>query len=252
MWPAVTACRRIESFSSCSPFETSFCQAIVLALFAVCSPSPPVALQCSSRHSTGCKNPETICTFITQISVGMKSKLSGGLLMVVELTINVACQPKPPNYPTGAIELKYYAPGTWAVTVSVDSACCDSSGNKFDLYYPTNLGANGFLHPILTWGNGTFASPGQYEYFLRHMASWGFLVVATEDFSTGLGQTILDGAKFMIHANGDPTSIFYHKLNVNQIGSFGHSQGASGAISALTMSAGSIKTVVPLELPAQM
>ena len=64
----------------------------------------------------GCENPETTCTFITPISVGMKSKLSGGLLMVVELTINVACQPKPPNYPTGAIELKCYAPGTWAVT----------------------------------------------------------------------------------------------------------------------------------------
>ena len=110
-------------------------------------------------------------------------------------------------FSAGAIELKYYAPGTWAVTVSAGSACCDSSGNKFDLYYPTNLGANGFLHPILTWGNGSFASPRQYDYFLRHMASWGFVVVATEDFSTGLGQTILDGAKFMIHANGDPTSI---------------------------------------------
>jgi hypothetical protein len=49
-------------------------------------------------------------------------------------------------FSAGAIELKYYAPGTWAVTVSAGSACCDSSGNKFDLYYPTNLGANGFLH----------------------------------------------------------------------------------------------------------
>jgi hypothetical protein len=193
------------------------------------------------------------------MSVGMKSKPSGGLLVVVGitivvgLTINVACQKaKPPNYPTGAIELKYYVPGTWAVTVSAGSACCDSSGNKFDLYYPTNLGANGFIHPILTWGNGTFASPGQYDYFLRHMASWGFVVVATEDFNTGLGQTILDAAKFMIHANGDVTSIFYHKLNVNQIGSFGHSQGAGGAINALIKSAGSIKTVVPIELPAQM
>jgi hypothetical protein len=52
------------------------------------------------------------------------------------------CQPaKPPNYPTGAIELKYYAPGTW--TVSAGGACCDSSGNEFDLHHPTNLGPAG-------------------------------------------------------------------------------------------------------------
>ena len=29
----------------------------------------------------------------------------------------------------------------------------------FDLYYPTNLGQNGFQHPVHTWGNGTVPSP---------------------------------------------------------------------------------------------
>ena len=182
----------------------------------------------------------------------MKSKLSPAFL-VAGLCILVGSQPpQPPNYPKGTIELKYYAPGSWPVTVRAGGACCDSSGNKFDLYYPTNLGANGFLHPILTWGNGTLASPSNYDYLLRHMASWGFVVVATEDANTGLGQTILDAANFMIRANEDSTSIFYHHLNVNRIGSFGHSQGAGGAIQALLKSAGSIKTVVPIELPAQV
>jgi hypothetical protein len=163
----------------------------------------------------------------------------------------VAC-PNPPNYPTKPIELKYYAPGPWAVTVNTGGACCDSSGNKFDLYYPTSLGANGFLHPILTWGNGTSASPIQYDYLLRHMASWGFVVIATEDQATGVGQTILDGANFMVHANGDSASPFFHKLNVSQIGAFGHSQGAGGAGNALIKSAGLIKTVVPIEPPARI
>src|SRR5437016_13398227 len=81
---------------------------------------------------------------------------------------------KPPNYPTGTIELQFYANGTWPVTVQTGTLCCDSSGNKFDLYYPTNLGANGFKHPILTWGNGTFGKPSDVDYFLKHMASWGF------------------------------------------------------------------------------
>ena len=189
----------------------------------------------------------------------MKSNLAVGLLVMAGLTICVGCrtanttrQPaaRPPNYPTGAIEVKYYAQGLWTVSTGVE--CCDSSGNKFDVYYPANLGANGFLHPILTWGNGTFGKPRNVEFFLKHMASWGFVVIATEDSETGLGRTILDGAKFMIHANGDSGSIFHNKINVNQVGAFGHSQGAGGAIRAFMESAGMIKTVVPIELPAQV
>jgi hypothetical protein len=108
------------------------------------------------------------------------------------------------------------------------------------------------MHPILTWGNGTLGSTTQVDFFLRHMASWGFVVVATEDQLTGPGQTILDAANFMVHANSDPASPFFHKLNVNQIGAFGHSQGAGGAGQAFIKSAGLIKTVVPIELPARV
>lgn len=158
----------------------------------------------------------------------------------------------PPNYPTGTIEKKYYAPGSWAVTVQTGGACCDSLGNKYDLYYPTNLGANGFRHPILTWGNGSFGKPSQVAYLLDHMASWGFVVIASEDPMTGPGQTILDAANYLEQKNSDSTSIFFNKLNVAQIGAFGHSQGAGGAINAVIKSGGTIKTVIPIELPAQI
>ena len=127
----------------------------------------------------------------------------------------------------------------------------DSLGNKFDLYYPTNLGAGGFSHPIITWGNGTNGSAAAVDYLLRHFASWGFVIVATEDKNTGAGQTILDAANYMVGQNGNSASIFYHKLNVSQIGAVGHSQGAGGVINAAIKSGGLIKTVIPLELPAQ-
>ena len=160
----------------------------------------------------------------------MKRKAGGCLIVLITVACIVACPTNPPNYPSKAIELKYYAPGPWPVTVSTGGACCDSLHNKFDLYYPTTLGANGFMHPILTWGNGSFASPIQYDYFLRHMASWGFVVIATEDQQTGTGQTMLDAANFMVHANSDPASTFFHKLNVSHIGAFGHSQGAGARV----------------------
>ncbi len=175
-----------------------------------------------------------------------------GLFVAAALAVIIACPNKPPNYPTGAIELHYYAQGPWPVTSGESTSACDSLGNKCVFFYPSNLGANGFLPPILTWGNGSFGAPKQVEYFLRHMASWGFFVVASEDSMTGPGQTILDAAKYMVAANSDSASPFYHKLNVNQIGAFGHSQGATGAVNALIKSNGLIKTVLAIEIPAQV
>lgn len=157
------------------------------------------------------------------------------------------------NSPTGTIEKKYFAPGPWTpITVSTGVFCCDSQNHKFDLFYPTNLGANGFLHPIITWANGSFGKAGDVAYFLNHLASWGFVVIATEDSFTGPGQTVLDAANFLVHANNDSSSPFFHKLNTSQIGAVGHSQGAGGAANALIKSGGTIKTVIPIELPAHM
>jgi hypothetical protein len=169
--------------------------------------------------------------------------------LILASSLLLSCTP--PNHPTRPIELKYYGAGPWAVTVALGADCCDSSGDKFDLYYPTTLGAGGFLHPILTWGNGSNALSTNYTFFLKHMASWGFVIIAAQDKNSGPGQTILDGANFLVAANSNPASIFFHKLNVTQIGSFGHSQGATGALNALIKSAGAIKTVVPIELPGQ-
>jgi hypothetical protein len=150
----------------------------------------------------------------------------------------------------GEIEKKYYASGPWKdVTVARTDKPCDSEGNRCILVYPTNLGANGFKHPIVAYGNGTNAHPTEAAYFLKHLASWGFAVIGSEDKHTLQGTTILDSVKFLIAANSDPGSIFLNKLDVGQIGVAGYSQGAFGAISAMIKSPGSIKTVIAIALP---
>jgi len=152
--------------------------------------------------------------------------------------------------PNGEIERKYYAAGPWKdVTVGKTEKPCDSAGNKCILVYPTNLGANGLKHPIVAYGNGTNAHPTEAAYFLKHLASWGFAVIASEDKQTLPGITILDSVKFMIAANGDPESIFLNKLDVSQIGATGYSQGAFGVISAMIKSPGLIKTAIAIALP---
>jgi hypothetical protein len=157
----------------------------------------------------------------------------------------------PPNYPTGAVELTYYQPGPWPVTAHTGFACCDTSGAKFDIWYPTQLGNKGLRHPIITFGNGTNAVPSNYAYLLSHLASWGFVVIATENKNTGTGSDILVAANYLVREESTASSIFFHKLDTSKIGAVGHSQGASGSLNAMMKSGGAIKTAVTLELPAQ-
>src|SRR2546422_2720967 len=87
------------------------------------------------------------------------------------------------NTPTGDIERKYYAKGPWPILEITTDAACDSRGNKCTLYYP-DLRASTLKHPLVTWGNGTLGRPETYAYFLKHLASWGFVIVATHEQNT--------------------------------------------------------------------
>ncbi|MFM1730002.1 hypothetical protein ABI214_14590 [Prescottella soli] len=153
--------------------------------------------------------------------------------------------------PTSTVESTFSAPGPWEVAKEKGFSCCDSSGNRFDIWYPTDLGANGVRHPIITWGDGTFAHPYQYDYLLSHLASWGFVVVAPDNTNTGSGQEMLEAVDFLVHQNSDPSSIFYQKLDTDNIGAMGHSQGAVGTLNAAIRAGGTIRTAVPIELPGQ-
>ncbi|MFE3103943.1 poly(ethylene terephthalate) hydrolase family protein [Nocardia tengchongensis] len=150
------------------------------------------------------------------------------------------------------VETAYSQPGPWQVTEQRAFTCCDSTGAAYDIWYPTDLGANGFRHPIITWGDGTNAHPNQYTYLLRHFASWGFVVIATENAATGSGVDIAGAVDKLLTLAADPAGVFHGKLDPEAIGAVGHSQGATGALNAMAHSGGRIKTAVPIELPIQL
>ena len=83
---------------------------------------------------------------------------------------------------TFPIESTYAASRGWAVSTGSRHR---RQGDSFTLYYPTNLGAGGVRHPIVTWGNGTNAVPSQYSGLLNQLASWGFVVIASNSTATG-------------------------------------------------------------------
>jgi hypothetical protein len=157
-----------------------------------------------------------------------------------------------PNAPTLPIEQKYYAPGPWAVTATRAIACCDSKGSAFDVWYPTDLGRDDTRHPVVTFGSGWLSTPDRYDYFLRHLASWGFVVVATESTDTGSGTQVLDAAHWMVRQDDEPDSPFHDRLDTGAVGVVGHSEGAGGALNAMRMSDGLISAAVTVALPPRL
>jgi hypothetical protein len=151
----------------------------------------------------------------------------------------------PPAGAASTVEAKYKANGTWTVSTSVVT---DSTGAAYTLFYPTNLGQGGFKHPIITWGNGTNAVPTQYTATLTDLASWGFVVVASNSKNTGWGTEMWAGTQYMLQQNTTSGSIFYQKLNPAKVGAAGHSQGATGALNATVLSNGVITSSLTSEL----
>ncbi|MEV6768213.1 hypothetical protein AB0N05_06215 [Nocardia sp. NPDC051030] len=186
----------------------------------------------------------------------MKRRAVSGMLAVVAILLLPfaidATAAADPYVPAAGVETTYSGPGPWAVTEEQGFGCCDSTGAAYDIWYPANLGAGGFRHPIVTWGDGTNAHPGQYTYLLNHLASWGFVVIATENAQTGSGVDIAGAVDYLLQRAEDPASPFHGTLNPDAVGAMGHSQGATGVLNALRLSGGRIKTAVPLELPIQI
>jgi pimeloyl-ACP methyl ester carboxylesterase len=124
----------------------------------------------------------------------------------------------------GAAGVDWAQPGPYAVGVEVTVT--------HTLYYPTDLGRGGAKHPVVVWGNGTFAFPAVYGGLLRHWASHGFVVAAANATQSGTGLQIRLGIDLLAHRNQNPFSRFYGKIDVGHVAAAGHSQGGQGAINA--------------------
>jgi pimeloyl-ACP methyl ester carboxylesterase len=119
----------------------------------------------------------------------------------------------------------------------------------YEVFAPEDLGPPGTLHPVITWGNGTFGRPAVYAPFLSHLATWGFVVVASEAEESGSGEEILAATRDLLARQTNPRSRFYGHLDVGHVGAFGHSQGTGGVVRAASASPGLIGTLVLADIP---
>jgi len=107
-----------------------------------------------------------------------------------------------------------------------------AGGPDHTLYYPSDLATSSTTYPVVLWGNGTGATVDQYDEFLRHFATWGIVVAAANTGQSGSGSEMLAGGKFLLAENDRPGSVFYHRIDANNIGAAGHSQGGGGTIAS--------------------
>ena len=116
----------------------------------------------------------------------------------------------------------------------------------FTLFRPANLDESGLCHPVVTWGNGTGSTPNLYGVLLRHLASHGFVVIASNSKNVGRGDPppMVAGVSWVIAQNEDPASSLYRRIDTAHVGATGHSQGGF----ATTTAAGDsqITTMAPL------
>lgn len=119
----------------------------------------------------------------------------------------------------------YAAQGPYADTTTMDGTGPDG---MYTIFRPTTLGENGFLHPIITWGNGITTTPQLYPGLLSGIASHGFVIVAS-DSSSVTAQMMLDGLDWLIKQN-DAGGMFEGKLNVKCAATVGYSLGGGAAV----------------------
>lgn len=133
----------------------------------------------------------------------------------------------------GEIETKYTAPGTYEVSTAEWNAD-GKVWQKYEVWYPTELKESISTYPLVIMTNGTGVKASQYQAVFKHLASWGFIVVGNEDENSRTGESSAATLDFMLGLNEDKSSYFYEKIDTNNIGIAGHSQGGVGAINAVT------------------
>lgn len=148
------------------------------------------------------------------------------LLLLVTASAGAGAAAASTGSPAGsgaeAAAADYGAPGPYATAVEV--------GAVTTLYYPRDIATSDRRHPVIVWGNGTFAFPVVYRELLLHWASQGFIVAAANTPQSNLGISMRAGIDLLTRRNADQASPFHDRVDLEHIGASGHSQGGAAAI----------------------
>lgn len=130
-----------------------------------------------------------------------------------------------------ALELKYKVKGNHEVSFMEYE---NATYKKIEVWYPNDIKNTSDKYPLVIMANGTGVPASKYKPIFDHLASWGFIVVGNEDDSSWSGKSSAESLDFILSQNEKSDSVFYQKINTDNIGIAGHSQGGVGTINAVT------------------
>ncbi len=133
------------------------------------------------------------------------------------------------TFPAGGKLEEYYADhGSYAVE-HLEYQSDNKSIGTIRVYYPAELRTSGKQYPVVMVVNGSNTPAKIYLPFFQRLASWGFIVVGTDDPQSGTGETTSIALDFMLNE-----SEIASQIDRDNIGIIGYSQGGAGALGAAT------------------
>ncbi|MBQ3830630.1 MAG: hypothetical protein II813_06925 [Spirochaetales bacterium] len=138
----------------------------------------------------------------------------------------------------GPIEAKYIAGGEYNVAYKELKSLQDF--DMFEIYYPSVMDKGSLEWPVVIFSNGTGVKASTYASLLSHLASWGFIVMGTEEKNSWNGFSSEMCLRLIMKLNETETvegwddNPFYGHVDTSRIGVSGHSQGGVGVINAAT------------------
>lgn len=166
------------------------------------------------------------------------------ICVVVAVWVYIGRRPAAPkdyqkSVETGsAIEAKYMSNGGYEVSIYEETAL--QVFKKYVIYYPSELETAGKQYPVIVICNGSGTPVTKYPAVPKHYASWGFIVIGTEEEYAWNGFAAEMSIRHLQRLNdarlmGDgKTNLFYQKIDLSRVGIVGHSQGGAGVLNAVT------------------
>ena len=176
-------------------------------------------------------------------------KAAGAVLLVLAAAVllflrYIGSRPAAPdNYQrsvqTGsALEAKYMAGGRFDVSVYEEPVL--QVFKKYVIYYPVELETSEKQYPVIVICNGSGTPISKYPTVPKHYASWGFIVIGTEEEHAWNGFGAEMSVRHLQRLNDNEQieegkeNIFYQKIDLSNVGIVGHSQGGVGVLNAIT------------------
>ena len=134
---------------------------------------------------------------------------------------------------TAALESKYLASGPESVKV-VELPSADKVIGKIVVVYPESLETSDAKWPLVNIGNPSNTDADGMMDLLRHLASWGYIVVDNMDKQTGTGASVSKTLDEFLALSAQDGNLFQGKVDTDKMGIAGYSQGACAVALAAT------------------